>query len=146
MCASAPAMKVFFKRYFSLSIASGSYSRSGTGRSRQLMSRSRDKGSFSTHSAMASRGDPSGLRNSVPLNSIKVSQGLEIHVEERDDMSQKSFASTKNLTALPSHTENDMDDWKHNTRTVWAGFRPSSRNGSRAQVGRKDVELGHISG
>jgi hypothetical protein len=94
---------------------------------------------------MASRGDPSGFRDSVPLTGIKVSQGLEIHVEERDDMSQKSFASTKNLTALPGSADNDTYDWKQDNRTVWAGFEPSSKNGSRAQVGGRDVELGRVS-
>jgi hypothetical protein len=140
-------MKVFFKRYFSLSIASGSYSKSGTNKTPIHISRSRGIGLSSAHSAIASRGDTSEFRDSVPLSGIKVSQGLDVTIEESDGASQKSFASTRNLTALPMTGEDGTSDWKQNARTVWGGFRPSnSRNGSGNQVGDKDLELGSTPG
>jgi hypothetical protein len=140
-------MKVFFKRYFSLSIASGTYSRSGTGRSPFPTSRSRGKGSlskdsFSGHSAIASRADTNGRHDSIPLSGIKVSQNLDVHVEERDDISQKSFASTRNLTALPSPGDNGTNDWRQSARIAWAGMKPSSRNGSRTYAEERDIEFG----
>ncbi|KAH8728081.1 hypothetical protein GQ44DRAFT_573203, partial [Phaeosphaeriaceae sp. PMI808] len=99
ICASAPALKVFFLRYFTLSNI-GSYNSSVTPLQRP---RSASKHVFprSGHSASVSRVDRSGVRDEIPLAGIKVSQGLDIQINDRDDLSQKSFASTKNLTALP---------------------------------------------
>lgn len=137
-------MKVFFKRYFSLSIASGTYSRSGTNKTPIPLSRG--IGLSSAHSAIASRGDASGFHDTVPLSGIKVSQGLDVTIEESDGMSQKSYASTRNLTALPTSEEDGTSDWKQNARIVWAGLRPSSMSGPRTHTGDKDVELGPTNG
>lgn len=132
ICASAPALKVFFKRYFSRSNTSyGGYSRSN--RTPIPLSRSRGKNTSSGNSAMASRAEPSDMRGTIPMEGIKVSQGLEIHVEERDDISQKSFASTRNLTALPGSEEKTSSSWTHGPRTLCGSFTPGSRNSSRSR-------------
>ena len=78
----------------------------------------------------------------VPLGGITVSQDLKIQVEERDDLSQKSFASTKNLTALPNAEQNDgkrKSEWIEGCRTVCAAL---SRDASRSRSTEKDLERG----
>jgi len=54
------------------------------------------------------RGRPESIQDShLPFAGIKVSQDLDIRVEERADISQKSYASTRNLTALPKTKRDD---------------------------------------
>jgi hypothetical protein len=139
ICASAPALKVFFKRYFSRSDTSyGGYSMSN--KTPNPMSRSRGKNTFTGNSAIASRTEPSEISGAVPMEGIKVSQGLDIHVEERDDVSQKSFASTRNLTALPESDEKTSNSWTQGPRNLCAAFVPGSRNNSRTR--ERDIEHG----
>lgn len=79
------------------------------------------------------------------MNGIKVSQGLDIHIDERDDVSQKSFASTRNLTALPESQENGWqgsNQWIQGCRTVCAALRPSSRGSTIGRGMDRDVEVG----
>ncbi|KAF2024334.1 hypothetical protein EK21DRAFT_20975, partial [Setomelanomma holmii] len=140
LCASAPAMKVFFRRYFSNSSSRGEYTRSGSNRTPvQMSSRTRGKktqGQLSGHSALASRAEAEGAdESSMPFAGIKVSQGLDIHVEERDDVSQKSYASTRNLTALPRSEESGWtsSEWVQGCRTVCAALNPSSRKNSQCR-------------
>lgn len=69
----------------------------------------------------------------VPMGGIKVSQGLVVCVEERDDRSQKSDASMKNLTASSSLEETK---WEHKEtwtecRSVCATPTAQSRSASR---------------
>ncbi|KAF2827810.1 hypothetical protein CC86DRAFT_264124, partial [Ophiobolus disseminans] len=131
ICASAPALKVFFKRYFSVSNSNGGYTRSGSNHGQiQMSSRTPGRPQLTTFSATASRVRPEDRDDSdLPFAGIKVSQGLDVHVEERDDMSQKSFASTRNLTALPKSDKeawNGSSDWKQGCRTVCAALKPGS--------------------
>lgn len=79
------------------------------------------------------------------MHGIKVSQGLDVHIEERDDLSQKSFASTRNLTALPMPQESGWqgsNQWIQGCRTVCAALRPGSRGSSRTRSKECDVEIG----
>lgn len=72
----------------------------------------------------------------VPLDGIKVSQGLDIQVEDRDDQSQKSYTSTKNLTALPMPNQsgwNGSNDWAEGCRTVCAALTPGAYSRSRSR-------------
>ena len=83
--------------------------------------------------------------NEVPLNGIKVSQGLDVHIDERDDLSQRSFASTRNLTALPMPQESGWqgsNQWIQGCRTVCAALRPLSRGSLQTKSREKDIEIG----
>ncbi|KAF1364417.1 hypothetical protein EJ07DRAFT_100167 [Lizonia empirigonia] len=104
ICASAPALKVFFRRYFNMTTSRSDYAKSRGGSRRTpipfpLAAKSHSKGSTLSSSQIEAGGT---YDNEVPLNRIKVSQGLNIQVDERDDISHKSFASTRNLTAFIS--------------------------------------------
>jgi hypothetical protein len=135
MCACAPALKVFFKRYFVTSSMSGRYGSSNTP---IPLSRSRGKGISlpSSHSASASHVEPNGRHGSVPFTGIKVSRDLDVHVEEWDKDSQKSFASTKELTALPLSGEKNSDNWAQ-------GYQPDrAQKTVRIQILDADVERG----
>ncbi|KAH3994720.1 hypothetical protein HBH70_115880 [Parastagonospora nodorum] len=143
ICASAPALKVFFKRYFSMTNSTSGaygYGRSTINKSSNLLSRSRGKPSFSGHSAMASRADTSDDPDALPLQGIKVSQGLDVHVEQRDDVSQKSFASTRNLTSSDGKS---LNSWVQRS-TICAAFKPGSQNDSRSPARDRDIERGAI--
>jgi hypothetical protein len=143
MCASAPALKVFFKRYFTVSnLTYGGYSRSGTNKT-PIPLRSRSKGMSSGQSTNASRADHSDIHDPVPFQGIKVSQDLNVQVEDRDDMSQKSYDSTKKLTTPPrSEDKNIGGEWSQGCRTVCTAFDPNSRDSSMNRGHDRDVELG----
>jgi hypothetical protein len=128
ICASAPALKVFFKRYFSDSTSSNGYGRDGTYGESVPMSRSRGPKQTMSHTATASRARPEDVHDSdSPFTGIKVTHG--VHIEERDDISQKSYASTRQLTAF-ADTENQS--W--NTPCGWIQGRGMSTE--------RDVERG----
>jgi hypothetical protein len=139
ICASAPALKVFFKRYFSMSSLSGAYGSSNTP---IPLSRSRGKAISlpSSHSASASHVEPSGRPGSVPFTGIKVSQELDVHVEEWE--SQTSFTSTRELTILPESEEKNVDDWTPSYPNARIAFAPGTRTYSRGQDIDKDIERG----
>jgi hypothetical protein len=105
ICASAPALKIFFRRYFSMTTTRSGYGygKTGSGTASTPMphpSTAKSRVKMSAHST--SQIEAGGAYdNEVPMNGIKVSQGLDVHIHERDDISQKSFGSTRNLTALP---------------------------------------------
>jgi hypothetical protein len=147
LCASAPALKVFFKRYFTGSSSTyGGYSRSGSTNQTPIKLRSRGKGLSSGYSTNASHADHSGIHDPAPFQGIKVSQGLDVHVEDRDDMSRKSDDSTKNLTTLPrSENSNVGREWIQpagGCQTVCTAFDPNSRDSSMNRGHDRDVELG----
>ncbi|KAH7347023.1 hypothetical protein BKA66DRAFT_477831 [Pyrenochaeta sp. MPI-SDFR-AT-0127] len=149
ICGSAPALKVFFRRYFSGSTSADYYAGAGSNRTPFQLSQSRTRAALfrAAHSAGASRVEPDTAEASdISLKGIKVSQGLDIHVEERDDMSQKSFASTSNLTSQPATKESTWKsphDWK---RPVQYSLSPVSRktleNESLERDVASDVERG----
>jgi hypothetical protein len=144
ICASAPALKVFFNQYFSSYITRAGYTETfktiphSYGRNTKM----------SQLSIQCTAGGK--LDGDVPLTGITVSQGLDVRIEERDHVSQKSFASTRGLTAVPlplptAHAWRGRSDLVDGCRTVCAAFRPgrrgrsSSRSRSRAP---NDVEAG----
>jgi hypothetical protein len=144
ICASAPALKVFFRRHFKMTATRAGYSRSGTRNPSVPLSTSKSRGKESVLSA--SRITASGkYDDDVPMNGIKVSRGLDVHIDERDDLSQRSFASTRELTALPMPHDpswQGSNQWIQSCRTVCAALRPSSRGSSKARSNEKDIETG----
>lgn len=147
ICASAPAIKVFFKRYFALtSSRNGGYSGSGSRKTPLGNSLPRSRGYRMSHhpashlSTSRSHIVGGGARDTeVPLEGIKISQGLDISIEERDDISQKSFASTRNLTGVPSE---DSGKSKADWRTVCSAALKPSRSDSHSRSREKDLETG----
>jgi len=145
ICASAPSLKVFFNRYFSATGTSGDYHSGSYGQSIQ-MSRSHAR-QPPGHSAIVSRGrtDPCNDTDSL-FTGIKVSQNMDVHVEERDDISQKSYASTKNLTALPTSGKDSWNvagDWLQGCRIACAtALNPGSQSNSQSRSTGKDLERG----
>jgi hypothetical protein len=79
----------------------------------------------------------------VPLAGITVNRGLDVRIEERDDESQKSFASTRGLTRVPVPV---AQGWREvdGRRTVDA-YGPASRGHASSKSrsrGTDDVESG----
>lgn len=137
ICASAPALKVFFKRYFNLTMnRSGASGSNSNGRKTPKVS---PGNSFGTGNLEDTKWEP----DPVPLDRIQVRTGTDVIVEDRDDVvSQGSNSSTRNLTALPSPPVDDhssSSEWI-GSRTVCSAFRPGSR-GSRKQSGERDLEM-----
>lgn len=147
ICASAPALKMFFRRYFKMTTSRSGYANSGSaGRKTpvplSLTAKSRGKGSMLSSSQITAGG---AYDDQVPMTGIKVSQGLDVRVDERDDTSQRSFASTRNLTTVPMLQESEWQGsrpWIQGCRTVCAALKPSSRENSRTRTRERDLELG----
>lgn len=151
ICASVPSLKVFFIRYFGTDTTRAGYSQTGTpSKSFGPLSKPRSVGfdaKISQHSAQRSQCTAGSIRDDVPLDGIHINHKLDVKVEERDDCSQVSFASTKALTALPMPTQpgwRGRADWVDGCRTVCAALRPGSRgtSGSRSRTREGDVEAG----
>ncbi|RYN53376.1 hypothetical protein AA0114_g4435 [Alternaria tenuissima] len=151
ICASVPSLKVFFIRYFGTDTTRAGYSQTGTpSKSFGPSSKTRSVGfdaKTSQHSAQRSQCTAGSIRDDVPLEGIHINHKLDVKVEERDDCSQVSFASTKALTALPMPTQpgwRGRADWVDGCRTVCAALRPGSRgtSGSRSRTREGDVEAG----
>jgi hypothetical protein len=100
ICASAPALKVFFLRYFNLSSANRSYGYSNAkGRKKSTFgSRPPGQSSGSKTGGASKGGSVSWETQDVPLDRIKVSRKTDITVQDRR---RSSDASTNNLTAIP---------------------------------------------
>jgi hypothetical protein len=134
ICASAPALKVFFRRYFNLS--ANRSGRAGYGYSGGSNAKRSAKSDLES-SIGASR---VGASTPVPLDRIKVSSRMDVTISNRNDRdeiaSHHSNDSTMNLTALPSPPTPAYSDDPHSPtfvlgcRTVCAAFRPHSRNAS----------------
>ncbi|KAF1844244.1 uncharacterized protein K460DRAFT_317563 [Cucurbitaria berberidis CBS 394.84] len=150
ICASAPALKVFFRRYFSKNSTRIGYSGNDDPRTLAHISRMHGYGRVtpmhSTHSTTTSRIVASGSHDEdVPLDGIKISQGLDVHVELRDDQSQTSYASTKNLTAPPISNQpgrKGRNDWLEGCRTVCIALKPGSRSDSRSRSHDRNIKSG----
>lgn len=138
ICASAPALKVFFRRYFN-----------------HPANRSGNSGFVGRKTVAYNNGgpwNPAGRLNIgsgrcetdiVPMDSIKVSTRHHVTIDDRDDVqSQASNMSTRNLTALPSPPVIDKpgpSQWV-GCRTVCTATRPDSRGSSRNKSWDTDIE------
>ncbi|KAF1831661.1 hypothetical protein BDW02DRAFT_504756 [Decorospora gaudefroyi] len=154
ICASAPALKVFFRRYFAQYTSRAGYTAPSSGyKTPGLSSFKSFKSPLHTHNSKRSQGSAQRsqctaggiLGSDVPLDRIKVSQGLDVRVEERDDLSRVSFGSTHGLTALPMPKQpgwTGRSEWVEGCRTVCAALRPGSRGTSRSRSREGDVETG----
>lgn len=143
ICACAPALKIFFLRYFHAS-SSGCYGASSR--------RTRGSGSQSYPKVMHLQSKRSigtshvvvgGAHDSdVPMSGIKISQGLDIQVEENWD--RNSDASSMNLTGLPLGASqlSGSSEWIEGCRTVCATWQPSSQHHSRNRSHDKDAGSG----
>ncbi|KAL6707500.1 hypothetical protein ACN47E_004070 [Coniothyrium glycines] len=155
VCASAPAIKVFFKRYFSNPASRNGYPGSASNktplgsapRSQSYQMQTPQASHMSKSRSQVVSGRPRDP--TVPLECIKVSHGLDIAVDERDDASQKSYASTRNLTALPTQDPfGRKAGWYEGCRTVCSALNPRSRSRSRSRSEsrsrsrEKDIERG----
>jgi hypothetical protein len=87
-----------------------------------------------------------GRGTDLPFEGIKVSQNMDVRVEDRDDVSQKSYASTRNLTALPlsgKESWNGASEWIQGCRTICvAALRLGSRGNSQTRSPKNDLEHG----
>ncbi|ORY16421.1 hypothetical protein BCR34DRAFT_106096 [Clohesyomyces aquaticus] len=140
ICASAPALKVFFRRYFNLSAnRSAAY---GTGRKTPTWSKQKDSHASpwsTSHSITTStRGDNI---TAVPLDRIHVSTGMGVTVEDRDDaLSQRSFASTRELTALPTAAQPAKSISFEKYLNVKSAFRSDTNNNAISRTESIDLE------
>jgi hypothetical protein len=151
ICASAPSLKVFFNRYFGTYTTRAGYSQTGTpNKTSGPLSHTKSldfNTKVSQHSVQRSQCTAGSIRGDVPLEGIHINRKLDVKVEERDDCSQVSFASTKGLTALPMPTQpgwRGRSDWVDGCRAVCAALRPESRGTSenRSRTREDDVEAG----
>jgi len=114
VCASAPALKIFFNRYFSLSA-----NRSGFSRSSGKKASGYGLGNSVKLSHGESKTDSNWKNEAVPLDQIQISKSMDISVEDRDDAaSETSTSSTRNLTALPIQHPSP-----HGSHSAWLGSR-----------------------
>ncbi|RAR09048.1 integral membrane protein [Stemphylium lycopersici] len=146
ICASAPSLKVFLNRYFAQYTTRAGYSGVSRGKTPNLSSKAPSNAFFSKKSQSSIQQSQMGgdmLHEEVPLEGIQINRKLDVKVEERDDCSQKSFASTGNLTTVPQSHQGwrERADWAEGCRTVCAAFRPGSR-GTSASRNPDDIEAG----
>ncbi|RAR11366.1 integral membrane protein [Stemphylium lycopersici] len=146
ICASAPSLKVFLNRYFAQYTTRAGYSGVSRGKTPNLSSKAPSNAFFSKKSQSSIQQSQMGgdmLHEEVPLEGIQINRKLDVKVEERDDCSQKSFASTRNLTTVPQSHQGwrERADWAEGCRTVCAAFRPGSR-GTSASRNPDDIEAG----
>jgi hypothetical protein len=129
ICASAPALKIFFKRYFNSSITQSGISSYGRDRTGQLSKASAAK------SRASSFGGSKWDSTPVPLDRIKVSTAMDITIEDREDrLSVASNSSVRNLTALPPLSSSEVlgqSNWKGGCRTHCEALRQGSSDEDR---------------
>lgn len=101
MCACAPALKGFFKRYFSVSSHNGAYDyrKENQSLSGRMPGYSKLTPGHSLTTSNAERGRSES--GDVPLNCIKVSRTTDIVGDVDESRSFSSNDSTKNLTQSP---------------------------------------------
>ncbi|KAF2492281.1 hypothetical protein BU16DRAFT_467793 [Lophium mytilinum] len=129
ICASAPALKVFFRRYLNMSSRSG---RSGhsMGYIQNLDRPSENSRSRNWSNQLHSASSP------LPPDGIKVSTGMDVTIEDRgdstSDLEAGSTRSSKELTSLPNvghskalpSTPRDSRLQTGSKTTVFAAFGP----------------------
>lgn len=147
ICASAPALKIFFNRYFNFITTT----RSGLSRSSGKKESGYGKASAGTsmgNSLKTSRRGSDWDRKwgvePVPLNQIQISTGMDVVVEEQDDAaSDTSHSSTRNLTALP--IQHPSPDESHSrwlgSRTECTAYQPDYPRGNIHDIERNATRL-----
>ncbi|KAF2177469.1 hypothetical protein K469DRAFT_603311 [Zopfia rhizophila CBS 207.26] len=138
ICASAPALKVFFRRYFNFPA-----NRSGNSGSGGRKTSAYNKARLWNPAGKSNMGSGRRETDIVPMDAIKVSTRHLVTIEDRDEvLSQASDKSTRNLTALPSAhlmDKSEPSQWV-GCRTVCAAIRPDSQGSSRNKSWDSDIE------
>jgi hypothetical protein len=139
ICASAPALKIFFKRYFNSSINESGLSGYGRGRTPHI-----SKASAAQSGGVSQVGSGRWDTTPVPLDRIKVSTGMNITIEDREDRSSvASNSSVRYLTALPTLSSAEKlvpTNWKDGCRTLCEALIPDSGASDRNKTWLKDPE------
>jgi hypothetical protein len=120
ICASAPALKIFFNRYFSfITTTTSGLSKSKKASGYGFGTLGQSLGNSLKPSRTGSALDSKWEAEPVPLDRIQVSTGMDVVIEDRSDAaSDTSHSSTRKLTALPiQHPSPDE------TRSGWLGSR-----------------------
>jgi hypothetical protein len=137
ICASAPALKIFFKRYFNSTINQSGLSSYGRDRTGQFSKVSAAKSRGSSHFG-GSKWDSTP----VPLDRIKVSTAMNITIEDREDrVSVASNSSVIHLTALPPLSSSEtigQSNWKGGCQTLCEALRPGSQGSDRNKTWFED--------
>ena len=146
ICASAPALKIFFKRYFTTAVDNSAYLSYGRARTPGLGYGKRSRG---TTTSGSKGGSGTWGTAPVPLLQIHVKKGMDIIVEDRERrVSRGSDSSTRNLTALPVQSPNERPNTANplteGCRTLCEATRPITYN-SRGGQATTDIEM-HIDG
>lgn len=143
ICASAPALKVFFRRYFS-----------------QFTNRSGHSGSSGKKTPGYSNGSPEtslGTSDmdtkkldaiSFPMQRLRISTSGDALREDREDLTNRaSNSSTMNLTAPPAPSQptskgSGISDWVSGYRSLRTALKPGSRSSrhTRGKSHETDVE------
>jgi hypothetical protein len=146
VCASAPALKIFFNRYFNFGTNRSGLSK---GSGKKASEYGKASGGFSFGASVKPSYSETELHGKweaepVPLNQIQVSTGMDVVVEDRDDAaSQSSSCSTRNLTALPIQHPSPDDSrqgWL-GSRTVCTAFRPGVPRSNSSDIERDAVKI-----
>jgi hypothetical protein len=99
ICASAPALRVFFRHSLGLMSSRTGNSRTGPNKTPVgVLSNRADRSGPLVKSNRSDNAQTYG--DNIYLDSIVVERGLSSQVHDRDDASQKSDSSTKNLTTI----------------------------------------------
>lgn len=99
ICASAPALRVFFRHSLGLMSSYTGDPRSGANKTSSGILSNRETRSGQLTGNGGSK-DPEPQGDYIYLDSIMVERGLSSRIQERDDASQKSDSSTQNLTTI----------------------------------------------
>ena len=131
ICASAPALKVFFKHYFAMDNSRiGTFESSGHARLGHPYTRQSQPPLYRSQIEAAS---PS--KENIPLGRIRVSHKLDVRSGPRESVS--SFTGTSVLTALPVISSSPLpskqvwekrNDWTEDYRNIRTALTPGSKS------------------
>lgn len=123
ICACAPALKGFFKRYFNISSnQSSKYGYESNQRSNK--GQQHGYGKMSPENSLTTKYEGSTWEvEDVPMGTIRVSTTTDV-AEDKDETTSQS-SSTRNLTALPSNALPiaQLDEARLSSPSIWNGNR-----------------------